>query len=346
MHILKIVVWIRMDSVYQQNGIISLGFITFVSFGKSKTNSIHKVFTHQLDTNIGNAFRRNQNVIIRCSLKKSISTMFTIIHYSTCLENVCSMSQLHDIDGATHDLHLVITVVFVINTITHQIGILIVISIYVIISTVIYCNSWYRSTNTLNLFLFYLIANNIDNINLIISIYEISMMIDTINGILIRELNTQIHTGYINKIRVIMIIHYDDVDVSICKTNNYRTNTIIINKTDMTINAIDASVVFFAIIHKILLVDIIYSKSPVLILKDDGIILACLEFVATVQNYGGGTIGKTSMPLGISNCVQTVVSVINGKESECFYTLKSLGYRADGIDTIDPDTVQIDVWHT
>ena len=66
------------------------------------------------------------------------------------------------------------------------------------------------------------------------------MVIDIINGILIRELDTQIHDGYINKIQMIMIIHYDDFDTNICKRNNYRTNTIIINKIDRTINAIDA----------------------------------------------------------------------------------------------------------
>ena len=71
------------------------------------------------------------------------------------------------------------------------------------------------------------------------------MMIDIINGILICELNTQMRNDCINKIRAIMIIYYDEFDTSICKTNNYRTNTIIINKTDMSTNAVDASVVFF-----------------------------------------------------------------------------------------------------
>ena len=63
-HILKIVVWIRMGTIYQHNGTISLEFVTFVSFGKSKIHSIHIVCTYQLDTNSGNAFRWNQNVII------------------------------------------------------------------------------------------------------------------------------------------------------------------------------------------------------------------------------------------------------------------------------------------
>ena len=166
--------------------------------------------------------------------------MFMIMRCSKCLDSIYSMSQFYNIDNAIHNLHPVITVVFVINTIAHQIGILMVIAIYMIISTIIYCHSWYTSTNTLNLLLFYLITNNIDNINLIISIYEISMMIDIINGILIRELNIQIHNGYTNKIQMIMIIHYDDFDTNICKANNYRMNTILINKIDMTINAIDA----------------------------------------------------------------------------------------------------------
>ena len=131
---------------------------------------------------------------------------------------------------------------------------------------VVYCYSWYMSTNTLNLLFILHDNNNIDNITLIISIYEISMVIDIINGILIRELDTQIQNGYTNKIQMIMIIRYDDFDTNICKRNNYRTNTIIINKIDRTINSIDACV-FFVIMHKISLFDIIYNKFPLLILK-------------------------------------------------------------------------------
>ena len=59
------------------------------------------------------------------------------------------------------------------------------------------------------------------------------MMIDIINGILIRELNTQILNGYVNTIQMIMIIHYDDFDANICETNNYDTNTFVINEIDL-----------------------------------------------------------------------------------------------------------------
>ena len=76
-----------MDIVYQHNGTISLEFVIFVSFGKSKMHSIHNVCTYQLDTNSGNAFRWNQNVSIQYSLKKNVSTMFMIMRYSKCLDS-------------------------------------------------------------------------------------------------------------------------------------------------------------------------------------------------------------------------------------------------------------------
>ena len=163
-HILKIVFWIRMSTVYQHNNTISLEFATFVSFGKSKINSIHNVCSYQLDTNSGNAFKWNQNVIIWYSLKKNVSSMFTMMHYSKCSDSIHNMSQFYDIDDAIHNLHLVKATVFITNKITHQIEILIVIAICVIVSTIIYCYSSYRSTNTLNLFLFYMITSNTGNI--------------------------------------------------------------------------------------------------------------------------------------------------------------------------------------
>ena len=75
----------------------------------------------------------------------------------------------------------------------------ILIAIYMIADRVIYCSSWYISTNTLNAFFFFLTTNRIDNNILIISIInpivtviaqidcicKILIMINTTNGILI-----------------------------------------------------------------------------------------------------------------------------------------------------------------
>ena len=97
---------------------------------------------------------------------------------------------------------------------------------------VIYCYSWYLCTNTLNYFILP-DNNNINNINLMISkinsivtiigqingLYRISMMIDTIHGILMRELNTEIRNAYISNTKKIIMI------ICIRKTDNHYTNT-------------------------------------------------------------------------------------------------------------------------
>ena len=75
--------------------------------------------------------------------------------------------------------------------------------------------------------------------------------------------------GYIlntSEIFVIAIIYYDEVHISICKTDEYHAIILIINKIDIIIKAIDISVVIFTIIHKILLLDIVIQGRKLQIL--------------------------------------------------------------------------------
>ena len=187
--------------------------------------------------------------------------MLTIIQCHKLIASMRNMDQFYHINDAIDDLYLTITIMNVIDTISHQIGI--PIAIYVVLAGMIYCRSWY-DTNTLNLFLFYLTTNKIDNADPIIStinsvitimvhtdgIYIILVTIDTVNVILIRGLDTNIHKGRIiwfvlnrNEIIVIIIIHHDTFDTTICKMIMYYHVIInIINKSCIIINAIDAIV--------------------------------------------------------------------------------------------------------
>ena len=79
------------------------------------------VCTHQLDTNCSNG----SNGIVCCALKKNITITFTIINCDKFITNMCQMAQFYQINIPMHDLYQITTIMGVIDTITHQIEILI-----------------------------------------------------------------------------------------------------------------------------------------------------------------------------------------------------------------------------
>ena len=83
------------------------------------------VCTPQLHTNCSNGSKLNQNGIICCVLKTNITITFTIINCGKFVTNMCQMAQFYQINIPMHDLNPIITIMSVIDTITHQIGILI-----------------------------------------------------------------------------------------------------------------------------------------------------------------------------------------------------------------------------
>ena len=83
------------------------------------------VCTHQLHTNYSNDSKLNQNGIIYCASNKNITIMCTIIKYDKFVINVRQMAQFYQMDDPMHDLNLVMATMGAIDTITHQIEILI-----------------------------------------------------------------------------------------------------------------------------------------------------------------------------------------------------------------------------
>ena len=193
-----------------------------------------------------------------------------------------------------------------------------------IVDTVVGCHSWYMSTKTLNVFFFFLITSGVDTSILIISvinstitiisqidgIYKILIMFHTINDILIHTLNTKISNGYILNTRetiLIAVVHYDEVDRSIRKADGYHAIIIVVDKIDIIINAIDASVIS-AIIHKISSLNIIYNTFQVLILEVYVDVCACGTFY--YRSQGIDTIDADTAQIDVSGITSYELGII------------------------------------
>ena len=189
----------------------------------------------------------------------------------TLATKICKMDQEHAIVDKSHNFDIFITIMNVIHTIAHQIEILMV--IYIIIhetsllivthGTFIVICAFSAHSNTANLFLFYLIMNDMNILNVIVCIIDailtiivqitgtfiILIIVAITNVILISESDTKSIIGCKfnesriiwlglngNKTIAVIVIHYDKFDTSIRKMNYYYV--IIINKIDMIMHII------------------------------------------------------------------------------------------------------------
>ena len=286
--IFKIILWINMDAVYQHSDNIS-NRISCIRTILMITNITYSICTNELYANNGGGYGLNQNKIIQCRLNKNIST----INYNQFV------SQVYSIDDIIHDLKVIITIIDVSDTIEQKVEVTVAIhviigkaslfvSIHGTVALEIYILvfTFNAHSTTASLFLFYLIKNNTDDIDVIIfiihaiatiicsfdRIYVILFLIDVINVVLIRTLYTKISNGYIlntNKIITTIIIHYDKSDANICRMNYFDVIITITNGIGIIIDTINVLVVI-VILEKISLFDICDAVFD---------LLGCLVFV-------------------------------------------------------------------
>ena len=225
-------------------------------------NTTNIVCAYKLNRNNDCCNKLNQNAIMWYTLNRHVPVTFATKDYDKFAANVCKMDQLNGIVNKKHNFDILRTIMNIVDTIVYQIEILI--DIYVVVGNILFTVVTHGTfilisklntySHTPDLFLLYVILNNIDHISVIISIVNtiitivvqidhihITLTIAIANVIMISELDTKGNTDRIirfelngNDTVTVAVIHYDKIDT----INYYHLNISIINKIDMSTRCI------------------------------------------------------------------------------------------------------------
>ena len=292
----------KIDQFYQiDNKIQNFEYNSCMDMILSIIDSLCNISCHKLRTNGSDGCELNKKLIIQYTFDDCVAAMITILKYDQLGTQMYKMDPFWQVDDVIHYLNLITTIIKVIDSIAHQIEILI--ATYAIICKA----SLFIFTHGTCVLVFkfmindslYLTTNNMDNLQVIIciinSIIAIILQIAHMDIILIRVVVPKVMVIYQldsssikvniftrNNNNAIIVIHYNKFTIKLYHMNCFYVviTVTIINKIDTIIKYIFCIDCIFTIVQRISLLpmDIIYSILQILC-------VGCLMKVYLIINW-------------------------------------------------------------